>query len=170
MDDDSSAEYSRLLAESERYAEQFDRGSLAAPPLAGLAILTCMDARIVVEDIFGLRAGDANIIRNAGAVASDDALRSLVLSRHVLGATEVVVLGHTGCGLHHLADRDLRDRLARETGRQSTTQLGSFDDLGAHIRRQVERIREHPWLDRVPVHGLVYDVQSGRVREVEADS
>lgn len=125
-----------------------------------------MDTRIVVEDILGLRAGDANIIRNAGGVASLDALRSLILSRHLLGTHEIVVLGHTGCGLEGLDDGALRARLERQTGQQSKTHFGSFDDVDAHIRRQVERIQEHPWIGQVPVHGLVYEVQTGVIREV----
>jgi carbonic anhydrase len=161
-----SDEYRRLLAESERYADQHDRSQLAAPPLAGLAVLTCMDTRIVVEDIFGLRAGDVNVVRNAGAVASDDAVRSLILSHHVLGTREVVVLAHTGCGLRELDDENLRSRLEAETGQTSGTHFGSFTDLDAHVRRQVERITTHPWIGAVPVHGLVYEVETGRVREI----
>lgn len=165
MRDDQTTEYARLLAESERYAEQFDRGDLSAPPLSGLAVLTCMDARIVVEDIFGLRAGDANVIRNAGAVATDDAIRSLLLSRHVLGTTEIVVLGHTGCGLNNLDDQALRQRLTVDSGQQTSTQFGSFSELDEHVMRQVERVVAHPWIGEVPVHGLVYEVETGRVRE-----
>lgn len=156
-----------MLAESERYAEQADRTKLGAPPLAGLAILTCMDARIVVEDIFGLRPGDANAIRNAGAVATDDAIRSLIVSHQLLGASEVVVMGHTSCGLHGLDDEALRARLEAETGQPSATRFGSFSDLHQHVTRQVERIRAHPWMGNVAVRGLVYEVETGRVVEVE---
>jgi carbonic anhydrase len=155
-----------LLSESERYAEQLDRSRLAATPNASLSILTCMDTRMVVEDIFGLRPGDANIIRNAGAVASQDAIRSLLLSRHILGTSEIVVLGHTGCGLEGLDDEDLRARLERQTGQPSQTHFGSFDDLHAHVRRQVDRIQAHPWIGQIPVHGLVYEVETGLIREV----
>jgi carbonic anhydrase len=161
-----SDEYRRLLAESERYTEQADRTRLTAAPLAGLAILTCIDVRIVVEDIFGLRAGDANVVRNAGAVASDDAVRSLIISHRVQGATEIVVLGHTGCGLHDLDDEGLRARLERETGQPSGTHFGSFSDLNEHVRRQVERIQAHPWIGNVTTHGLIYEVETGRVIEV----
>ena len=125
-----------------------------------------MDTRMVVEDVFGLRAGDANILRNAGAVATEDVIRSLLLSRHVLGTHEILVLGHTGCGLDGLADQALRARLELETGQPSNTQFGTFSDVDAHVRRQVERIRAHPWIGSVPVHGLVYDVETGIVREV----
>lgn len=121
---------------------------------------------MVVEDIFGLRPGDVNIIRNAGGVASLDALRSLLLSRHILGTQEIVVLGHTGCGLQGLDEDDLRSRLERQTGQQSKTSFGTFDDLNAHVRRQVDRILAHPWIGQIPVHGLVYEVETGLAREV----
>jgi carbonic anhydrase len=161
-----SAEYVRLRGEAERFAEQFDRSDLGPAPLSGLAILTCMDARIVVEDIFGLRAGDANVMRNAGAVASDDFIRSLVLSQRVLGSSEVIVLGHTGCGLHGLAEDELVTQLERESGQRDELAFGAFADLDAHVRRQVARIRGHPWIRQVPVHGMVYDVETGRLRDV----
>jgi carbonic anhydrase len=131
-----------------------------------MAVLTCMDSRIVLEDIFGLRPGDVNVVRNAGAVATDDAIRSLILSRHVLAANEIVVIGHTGCGLNNLDDEALRARLEQETGDPSSTRFGSFSDLDEHVLRQVERIQAHPWIGRVPVHGLVYEVETGRIREV----
>jgi carbonic anhydrase len=155
-----------LLAESERYTEQADRTRLSAPPLAGLAILTCMDARIILEDIFGLRPGDANVIRNAGAVATDDAIRSLIISHQLLGTSEIIVMGHTGCGLHNLDDEALRTRLQTLTGQPAATHFGSFSELHMHVRRQLERIQSHPWIGDVPVHGLVYEVETGRVVEV----
>lgn len=161
-----SAEYERLRREAERFGEQFDRSALAPAPLSGLVILTCMDARIVVEDIFGLRPGDANVMRNAGALASDDFIRSLVLSQRVLGSTEVVVMGHTGCGLDGLAESSLADQLVDETGVQAGIEFGAFADVEDHVRQQVARIRSHPWVRQVPVHGLVYEVESGRLREV----
>jgi carbonic anhydrase len=125
-----------------------------------------MDSRIILEDIFGLRAGDVNVLRNGGAVATDDAIRSLILSRHVLGSTEIIVLGHTNCGLYKLDDEGLRTRLEEETGEPSSTRFGSFSDVDEHVLRQVERIQAHPWIGRVPVHGLVYEVETGRIREL----
>ena len=162
-----SAEFSRLLAENERYAEQFDLPRLGPAPLSGLAILTCMDARIVLSDVFGLRPGDANVIRNAGAVATDDAIRSIVLSQRVLGTREIVVLGHTGCGLRGLPEAQLRDQLAAESGQPVDIEFGAFDDLEQHVRRQVARLAEHPLVLEVPIHGLVYEVETGRVRPVQ---
>lgn len=159
--------YQRLIAAGSRYAEQVDPALLAAARSAELAILTCMDTRIVVEHIFALHPGDAIVLRNAGAVASDDVLRSLILSQQLLGTGEVIVLGHTGCGLSGLADEDLRQSLERATGTESDIYFGSFDDLAAHVRRQVGLIRGHPWIKPVAVHGLVYEVETGQVRVVD---
>ena len=118
------------------------------------------------NDIFGLRPGDANVIRNAGAVVTNDVLRSLVLSNHVLGTTEVIVLGHTGCGLDQLDEAALRGRLTSQTGRESEITFGSFRDVDEHVRRQVETIRAHPWISMLEVRAMVYEVETGRVREV----
>ena len=157
----------RLLAANDQFATAFDRGHLKAPPRERLVVLTCMDARIAVEELFGLAVGDVAVVRNAGAVASDDAIRSLLVTRHVLGTSEIVVMGHTGCGLRGLDDEALRERLTSEFGQPSATRFGSFDDLDEHVRAQVERIRAHPWLGDAPVHGLVYEVETGRARAVE---
>ena len=120
----------------------------------------------LLPDIFGLRPGDANVLRNAGAVATDDVIRSLVLSQRVLGTREVVVLGHTGCGLHRLREDRLRADLAIESGAPVEITFGAFDDIDDHVRRQVARLAEHPLILDVPVHGLVYEVETGRVRPV----
>ena len=154
----------RLLAANADFTDAFGRGDLRAPPREKLAVLTCMDCRIAVEELFGLEVGDVAVVRNAGAVASDDAIRSLLLTRHVLGTSEIVVMGHTGCGLSRLDDAGLRDRLTSEFGQPSATTFGSFDDLEDHVREQVARIRAHPWLGDAPVHGLVYEVETGRAR------
>ncbi len=166
MTDGRSPEYARLLAENERYIESFDRSALTAAPLSGLAILACMDARLDVEEALGLRTGDAHIIRNAGGLATDDAIRSLIISQQILGTDEIVVIGHTGCGLHGADEDALRARLAAATGRRLPLEFGSFPDLEAMVRVQVERIRTHAWLRRVPVHGLVFEVETGRLVEV----
>jgi carbonic anhydrase len=125
-----------------------------------------MDARLDVEEALGLRAGDAHIIRNAGGLATEDAIRSLIISQQLLGTDEIVVIGHTRCGLEGADETGLRARLAKETGRSLDLGFGSFADLGENVRRQVDVLREHPWLKRVPVHGLVFEVESGRLYEV----
>jgi carbonic anhydrase len=159
-------EFARLLAENERYTEAFDRSALTAAPLTGLAILACMDARLDVEEALGLRTGDAHIIRNAGGLATDDAIRSLIISQQLLGTDEIVVIGHTGCGLLGIDESSLRERLAASSGRSLDISFGSFADLEASVRAQVDRLRTHAWLKRVPVHGLVFDVETGGLREL----
>lgn len=161
-----SAEYARALAENERYAAQFDRSTLPLPPARRLAVLACMDARLTVEDVLGLRTGDAHIIRNAGGLATDDAIRSLVISQHLLGTEEVLVIEHTGCGMLTFRDEEVRQDLAEKTGKSLDLPLYSFPDLEANLREQVERIRSHEWVKDVPVHGLVYDVETGRLHVV----
>lgn len=159
-------EYDRIIEENARFADAFDRSALTAAPLTGLAILTCMDARIEVEDALGLRVGDAHIIRNAGALASDDAIRSLIVSQELLGTREVLVIAHTGCGLHGADEDALRARVAESTGHETDIELGAFADLDAMVREQVRILRGHPAVLEVPVHGLVYDVATGLLREV----
>jgi carbonic anhydrase len=157
---------SRALAENDRYAAQFDRSTLPLPPGRKLAVLACMDARLTVEDALGLRTGDAHIIRNAGGLATDDAIRSLVISQHLLGTEEVIVVEHTGCGMLTFEDQPVRDQIARETGETVDLPLFPFNDLETNLRAQVERIRSHPWIKDVPVSGVVYDVESGRLRQI----
>ena len=136
-----------MLAENARYTESFDRSELTAAPLRRLAILACMDARLDVREALGLRTGDAHIIRNAGGTATD-------------------VIGHTGCGLLGIDEASLRDRLADETGQRLDLAFGSFEDLEASVRSSVARLRAHPWITPVPVHGLIFDVSTGRLREL----
>jgi carbonic anhydrase len=159
-------EFARILAENERYTEAFDRSALTAAPLSGLAVLACMDARLDVEEALGLRTGDAHIIRNAGGLATDDAIRSLIVSQHLLGTDEVVVIQHTGCGLLGVDEDALRARLATQTGRRLDIDFGSFTDLEASVQRTVDRLRTHAWLRRGPVHGCIFDVATGRLHEV----
>jgi carbonic anhydrase len=114
----------------------------------------------------GLRTGDAHIIRNAGGLASDDAIRSLVISQHLLGTEEVIVIEHTGCGMLTFRDPEVLTALAQKTGQDVDLPLRAFADLDTNLRAQVERIREHPWINDVPVHGLVYEIETGRLRPV----
>jgi carbonic anhydrase len=165
-DGEFEREFERILEQNERFVEAFDRSALTAAPLTGLAILTCMDARIDVEDSLGLRVGDAHIIRNAGALASEDAIRSLVVSQQVLGTREIVVIAHTQCGLDGADEDALRARIADTTGFETEMAFGSFPDLEDMVREQVEILRDEPVLLDVPVHGLIYDVETGRLRTV----
>ena len=159
-------EFDRLLAENDRYAESFDRSALTAAPLRRLAVVACMDARLNVEAALGLRPGEAHVIRNAGGLATEDVIRSLIVSQQLLGTDEVIVIGHTGCGLLGADEDALRDRMTAATGEPIDIGFGSFDDLDASIRASVEHLRTHPWLKTGPVHGLVFDVATGRLREI----
>ena len=162
----ATPEYARALAENGRYAAQFDRSALPLPPGRRLAVLACMDARLTVEDVLGLRSGDAHIIRNAGGLATDDAIRSLVISQQLLGTEEVIVIEHTGCGMLTFQDAEVHRDLVNRTGEDVDLKFHAFPDLESNLREQVSRIRAHPWIKDVPVHGLVYEVETGRLREV----
>lgn len=159
-------EFERILEENARYAEAFDRSALTAAPLTGIAILTCMDARIDVEDALGLRVGDAHILRNAGGLATPDAIRSLVVSQQLLGTREILVIGHTECGLHGADEQQLQDRVSESTGHAVEMEFGAFADLDDMVREQVRILRGHPALLQVPVHGLVYDVATGHLQAI----
>lgn len=157
-----------LLESNERYAAVFDRSKLGIPPARKLAILACMDARLTIEDIFGLRTGDAHIIRNAGGLATDDALRSLIISTELLGTREFIVVNHTDCGMLTFKDSELQERLRRRTGADaSRIAFHSFTNLEENVRAQVERIKGNPFIPKdIPVTGFVYDVRSGRLKPV----
>lgn len=160
-------ETSRALAENARYVAAFDRPNLELPPSRKLAILACMDARLTVEQVLGLRTGEAHIIRNAGGLATDDAIRSLVISQQLLGTEEVLVIEHTGCGMLTFDDAEVRASIAQATGTDVDLPLHAFPDLEANLRTQVERIRSHPWIKDVPVTGAIYEVETGRLRPID---
>ena len=164
----AAPELERALTHNATYAAQFDRSALPLPPGRRLAVLACMDARLTVEDVLGLRTGDAHIIRNAGGLATDDAIRSLVISQHLLGTEEVIVIEHTGCGMLTFEDEPVRRSIAESTGAEVDLPLHPFPDLESNLRAQVERIRSHPWIKSVPVNGLIFEVETGRLRPVSA--
>jgi carbonic anhydrase len=157
--------YERIRSDNERFASRAIHGGLPKPPGPELAVLACMDSRLTVEDILGLRTGEAHIIRNAGGLATDDAIRSLVISQALLGTHEIIVIEHTDCGMLTFEDDDVRDDLAERTGTELDLQLLSFSDLERNLRMQIEILRAHPWIKDVPIHGLVYEVETGRLRE-----
>jgi carbonic anhydrase len=162
-----AGEYARVMRENRRYVDAFDRSALTAAPLSGLAIIACMDARLDVEEALGLRTGDAHIIRNAGGLATDDAIRSLIVSQELLGTNEVLVIGHTKCGLEGAAEDEMRKELTTRTGRRLDIAFGAFSDVEVSVRAQVERLRSHPWVRNVPIHGVIFDVATGRLIEVD---
>ena len=136
-------------------------------PRLRITVLTCMDARIKLFDVLGLRHGDAHILRNAGGLATDDALRSLLLSQHKLGTEEIMVIQHTDCGLQGLRDAELAGRIEATTGFPVPFTFGGFDDVDESVRASLERLRSAPWLvRRDAIRGFVYDVDSRKLREV----
>ena len=135
-------------------------------PRRKLAVLACMDQRLNVEQVLGLQLGDAHVIRNAGGIATDDAIRSMVISQQLLGTEEVIVIEHSGCGMLTFQDADVHRALVEKTGVDVDLVFHSFPDLEANLREQVARIRAHPWIKDVPVRGLIYDVDTGDLREL----
>jgi len=136
-------------------------------PRRHLAIVTCMDARIDLQRIFGLEAGDAHVMRNAGGLVTEDVLRSLVLSQRLLQTREIIVMHHTQCGLHGADEPALRAQIAAETGEPPPYAFGAFDDIDDAVRDAVARIRADAFLPhRDNVRGFVYDVATGNLREV----
>ncbi len=152
-----------------RYAAKFDKADLAAPPRRRVAVITCMDARLVPARFLGLEVGDAHVIRNAGGRADDDALRSLLISQQMLGTNEVVVIHHTDCGMLSFRNEDLQTKLADQFGAPADhIDFMPFADLAQSVRDDVETIRSHPFIgDDVLVSGFIYDVKTGRIEPVE---
>jgi carbonic anhydrase len=156
-----------LLEANKRYAEEFDKGDLPMPPARSVAVLACMDARMHPERILGLEIGDAHMIRNAGGRASDDAIRSLIISNKLLGTREYLVIHHTDCGMLTFSNEDLRGRLADEGTDASHIDFLPFGDVEQSVRDDVAKIKDSPYLpDDAPVTGYVYDVSTGRLTEV----
>jgi carbonic anhydrase len=162
--------FDELMEHNKGYAKRFDLGHLQTPPVKKLVILTCMDSRMDLEQLLGLRVGDAHMIRNAGGIATDDAIRSLILSTHLLGTRAIAVIQHTQCGLMSITDEEFRWRLSTETGRDAShLRFHAFRDIDHNIAEQVQRIREHPFLPKqIQVRGYAYDVATGALREVGA--
>src|SRR5579864_493734 len=156
-----------LLHNNDGYARSFDKGNLPMPPAKRLAVLACMDARLDVHRILGLKEGDAHVIRNAGGVATDDAIRSLVISQRLLGTNEIVLLHHTDCGMLTFKDDEVKAKIESEVGIRPAFALEAFGDLEADVRQSIARIEASPFIpNKSSVRGFVYDVKTGRLSEV----
>jgi carbonic anhydrase len=156
-----------LLAHNAAYVSTFDKGDLPLPPARKLAVLACMDARLDPAKILGLDEGDAHVIRNAGGVVSEDALRSLAISQNLLGTEEIVLIHHTDCGMLTFTDEEFASKLEQETGERPEWRAHAFPDLEQNVRDSIERIRNNPFLPHTDkVRGFVYEVETGRLREV----
>ena len=160
-----------VVRANQSYARSFTLGTLSIPPARKLAVVACMDARLTVELMLGLKTGDAHIIRNAGGIVTEDAVRSLLISHHLLGTEEFVIINHTDCGMLTFKDDELHDRLQQQTGTAAVVpaRFHAFSNLEENVRQQIQKVRSHPWVPRqIPVRGFIYDVKTGQLNEVAA--
>jgi carbonic anhydrase len=157
------------LAGNERYAANFDKGDLPLPPAKKLAVVACMDARLDPYAALGLSEGDAHVIRNAGGAVTDDAIRSLAISQRLLGTEEIILIHHTDCGMLTFNDDKFRQEIEEETGIRPAWAAEAFGDVDRDVRQSLARIKASPFIPKKDkVRGFVYDVKTGKLREVEA--
>ena len=157
----------QLLENARQYAKGFDAGGKALPPAKKVAVLACMDARILPSKVLGLEVGDAHVIRNAGGVVSTDAIRSLAISQRLLGTEEIILIHHTDCGMLTFSDDDFRRSIQDDTGIKPDWAAETMTDLEEDIRQSIARIQHSPFLpNKGCVRGFVYDVETGELREV----
>ena len=156
-----------LLENNARYADNFGKGDLPLPPRLQLAVVACMDARIDVHGLLGISEGDAHVIRNAGGVITDDAIRSLTISQRLLGTTSIMLIHHTDCGMLTFRDDDVKDAITADTGIRPAFALEAFGDLEEDVRQSIARIQSSPFIpNKDDVRGFVYDCATGRLNEV----
>jgi carbonic anhydrase len=156
-----------LLSNNEAYAGSYDKADLPLPPAKGVAVVACMDARLDVHALLGLQIGDAHVIRNAGGVVTDDAIRSLAISQRLLGTREIVLVHHTDCGMLTFTDDQFKRQIQDETGIKPEWAAEAFPDLDEDVRQSVARIKASPFIPRKDsIRGFVYEVETGRLREV----
>ena len=156
-----------LIENAKSYAESFDKGDLPMPPARKLAIVACMDARLNPYGLLGLQEGDAHVIRNAGGVITDDEIRSLAISQRLLGTEEIILIHHTDCGMLTFTDDEFKRQIQQDTGIKPEWAPEAFDDLDEDVRQSIARVNASPFIPRKDsIRGFVYDVQTGRLREV----
>lgn len=156
-----------LVQNAGSYAEQFDKGTLPLPPAKRIAVVACMDARLNPYGLLGLAEGDAHVIRNAGGVITDDEIRSLAISQRLLGTEEIMLIHHSDCGMLTFRDDDFRRQVQDDTGIRPEWAAEAFDDLDEDVRQSIARIKASPFIPRKDaVRGFVYEVETGRLREV----
>jgi carbonic anhydrase len=157
-----------LLRNNERHSSSFQKGHLPMPPAKKLAVVACMDARLDVHKILGLDEGDAHVIRNAGGVVTDDAIRSLTISQRLLGTDEIILIHHTDCGMLTFKDDAVKKQIEEDTGVRPPFALEAFSDLDADVKQSIARIEASPFIPNKNVRGFVYDVKTGKLNEVKA--
>ena len=156
-----------LLQNAATYAASFDHGDLPHPPPKKVAVVACMDARLNPYGLLRLREGDAHVIRNAGGVITADELRSLAISQRLLGTTEIILIHHTDCGMLTFTDDEFKRSIQDDTGVKPEWAAEAFPDLDEDVRQSIARIRSSPFVpSKDSIRGFVYEVESGRLREV----
>jgi carbonic anhydrase len=156
-----------LLRNAERYAEGFDKGSLAMPPAKHVAVVACMDARLLPSQVLGLQEGDAHVIRNAGGVVTDDVIRSLTISQRLLGTREILLIHHTDCGMLTFTDEDLKRQIQADVGIRPPFALEAFANLEDDVRQSIARIEASPFVPhKDQLRGFIYEVEKGTLRQV----
>jgi carbonic anhydrase len=156
-----------LLNNNDAYVDSFDKGDLPLPPGKKVAVVACMDARLNVYGALGLAEGDAHVIRNAGGVVTDDEIRSLAISQRLLGTEEIILIHHTDCGMLTFTDDEFKASIQQETGIKPTWSAESFTDLEQDLRQSIARIKASPFIPQKDhIRGFIYDVETGRLREV----
>jgi carbonic anhydrase len=156
-----------FLQSNETYAAGFNKGDLPMPPGRKVAVVACMDARLNVYGMLGLREGDAHVIRNAGGVITDDEIRSLAISQRLLGTEEIILIHHTDCGMLTFKDDDFKAAIEQDTGIKPEWAAEAFSDLDADVRQSIARIKASPFVpSKDSIRGFVYEVETGRLREV----
>jgi carbonic anhydrase len=159
-----------LLENNRSFSEDHAEQRLGVEPQRHLAVVTCMDSRLDVFAALGLGNGEAHVLRNAGGVITDDVIRSLAISQRKLGTREVMLIHHTDCGMQKITDDGFRAELQEATGVAPSFAIESFGDVDADVRQSILRVRRSPFLlHRDVVRGFVYDVDTHRLREVEAE-
>jgi carbonic anhydrase len=160
-----------LLSNAEAYAASFQKGDLPLPPARRVAVVACMDARLLPARLLGLEEGDAHVIRNAGGVVTDDEIRSLAISQRLLGTEEIILIHHTDCGMLTFTDDEFKRQVQDETGIKPEWAPESFTDLEEDVRQSAARIEASPFIPhKDSVRGFVYEVETGRLREVDVRS
>jgi carbonic anhydrase len=156
-----------LLANNEQYASSFDKGDLPLPPGRKLAVVACMDARLNVYGLLGLDDGEAHVIRNAGGAVTDDVIRSIAISQRLLGTEEIILIHHTDCGMLTFTDDEFKAGIEKETGIRPEWAAEAFPELDGDVRQSIARLKASPFIPKKDaIRGFVYEVESGRLREV----
>ncbi len=155
-----------LVEHNEGYVQSHGHRVMPTEPALHLAVLTCMDSRIDLFNALGLTLGQAHLVRNAGGIASEDAIRSLLLSQWLLGTRAIMVIHHTRCGLETFDETTLLDEITNELRVRPTFRLGAYSDVNEDVRVTVRTLRESPFLSDAEIRGFVYDVDDGALREV----